>query len=198
TVCPLETLSFEPFALVCLETTVPGAAPTAVFTVSVTCVNPLEHGDVPPPPEVVLVDTTARNAWTLPLGSWASPTITLPSADMPSASWRNQLPAGQGTAWQNGVVTPRFCRTRLSWDIFPVALVQMNAVNSEIPLTNGSPAPPTTTPPSPETACASLELPPSAPRLRIPVGSHRVASRFPLSLVLDPMTTLPSSEQPSA
>lgn len=50
--------------------------------------------DVGPP---ALVGITARKACELPLGSTASPTITLPSDEMPSANWRNHVPAGQGT-----------------------------------------------------------------------------------------------------
>ena len=46
---------------------------------------------------LVEVGTTARNACELPLGSTVSPTITLPSEEMPSANWRNHVPAGQGT-----------------------------------------------------------------------------------------------------
>ena len=46
---------------------------------------------------LVEVGTTARNACELPFGSITSPTITLPFDEIPSASWMNQVPAGQGT-----------------------------------------------------------------------------------------------------
>ena len=45
----------------------------------------------------LVVDRKARNACEFPLGSWTSPTITLPFDEMPSASSMNQVPAGQGT-----------------------------------------------------------------------------------------------------
>ena len=46
---------------------------------------------------LVEVDRIARNACEFPLGSWTSPTITLPFDEIPSASSMNQVPAGQGT-----------------------------------------------------------------------------------------------------
>ena len=46
---------------------------------------------------LVEVDRIARNACELPLGSWTSPTITLPFDEIPRASSMNHVPAGQGT-----------------------------------------------------------------------------------------------------